>query len=127
MIIYITGLCCFVYLIVMALLKIKYRFWYSQPLSFRFSPYFLLYRFIPFSVPSSLTSSSYFTSIQNNLSNTHISTYNNSKIIVYPFIHNVNYADICVYSNYDNHAVQTIPFKYIVKLLNDKILLIKYI
>lgn len=125
-IIYILVLCCIVYLIVMALLKIKYRFWYSQPLSFRFSPYLLLYRFIPSFMSSS--SSSYFTSIQNNLSNTRVSTYNNTKIVVYPFIQHVNYTNICVYSNYDNIKstiyrctdVNSIPFGDIVKLLNNQ-------
>lgn len=116
MIIYIVGLSCIVYLIVMALLKIKYRFWYSQPLSFRFSPYFLLSRFIH--SPISSSSSSYFTSIQHNLSNIPFSTYNNTKLIIYPFIHHVNYVDICVYSKYDRF--HHLPLSGIVKLLNMK-------
>lgn len=112
---YIIGLCFVVYLIIMGLLKFKYRFWYSQPLSIRFSPYYLLYRILP---SSSSSSSSYFTSIQHNLSNIPISTYNNTKLIVYPFIHHVNYVDISVYSKYDRF--QSIPFSEIVNLLNMK-------
>lgn len=114
---YIIFVICIIYLVIIATLKIKYRFWYSQPLSLRVSPYWWWSN-----IYNSATSStsSYLLSKQYNLSNT-------STIL--PFIHNVNRKNIKVYHSYDNnrltedkfsrtYTIETIPFTDIVDLIN---------
>ena len=114
---YIIFVICIIYLITIGLLKIKYKFWYSQPISLRVSPYWWwskIYR------DSESMSSSYLLSKKYNLSNT-------STIL--PFIHNVNRKNIQVYHSYDNntltedrfsrtYTIETIPFTDIVDLIN---------
>lgn len=123
---------CLIYLIIVGVLKIKYAFWYSQPLSFRISPrwwFSTIYR----SWLSSAASSSYLLTCQNNLSESKIITsYNgNQNAVLLPFIYNVNRENIIVYRN--QHlldindqiykisrapTIHSIPFPEIAHLIN---------
>jgi hypothetical protein len=114
---YIIFVICIIYLIIIATLKIKYKFWYSQPLSLRVSPYWWWSNIYN---SASSSTSSYLLSKQYNLSNT-------STIL--PFIHNVNRKNIKVYHSYENnrltedkfsrtYTIETIPFTDIVDLIN---------
>lgn len=114
---YIIFVICIIYLIIIATLKIKYRFWYSQPLSLRVSPYWWWSNIYN---SASSSTSSYLLSKQYNLSNT-------STIL--PFIRNVNRKNIKVYHSYENnrltedkfsrtYTIETIPFTDIVDLIN---------
>jgi hypothetical protein len=114
---YIIFVICIIYLIIIATLKIKYKFWYSQPISLRVSPYWWWSNIYN---SASSSTSSYLLSKQYNLSNT-------STIL--PFIHNVNRKNIKVYHSYENnrltedkfsrtYTIETIPFTDIVDLIN---------
>jgi hypothetical protein len=127
---------CLIYLIIVGVLKIKYAFWYSQPLSFRISPRWwcsTIYHSCLSSKTESAASSSYLLTCQNNLSESKIITsYNgNQNAVLLPFIYNVNRENIIVYRN--QHlldindqiykisrapTIQSIPFSEIAHLIN---------
>ena len=119
-----------IYLIAMAILKIKYGFWHNQPLSCRYSPYWWWHRLVPLSSRSgSNSASSYILTTQYNLSNTIASmSSGTTKAVIFPFIHNVNYKQIYVYYNRDRfpiaseisryNDITSIPFDQIAQFFN---------
>jgi hypothetical protein len=99
---------CIFYLTCIAVLKFKYRFWYNQPITFRFWPALWYNSEIKYPL-------SRFPSI------------GVGGAVVYPFINNVNYTNICVYYSLERfhgadkgraNDIQSIPFDEIAKLLN---------
>ncbi len=127
---------CLIYLIIIGVLKIKYAFWYSQPLSFRISPRWWcssIYNYYLSPNNDSAALSSYLLTFQNNLSESKtITSYNGTQnAVLLPFIYNVNRENIIVYRNQHLldindqiykisrvHTIQSIPFPEIAHLIN---------
>ena len=112
---YALCIICAVYLICIAVLKFNYYYWYNQPLTFRFSVRRLW----------AARRLNTFTSVMNPLLDRGNETGRLPGVTVYPFITNVNYKNVDVYST---TAVNTglglgldhsdIPFDMIAELLN---------
>jgi hypothetical protein len=85
---YVLCILCALYLIVIAVLKFKYYYWYHQPLTFRFS----VWRFWAARRPNT------FTSTMNPLGVGDGGGAVSGAAVVYPFITNVNYENVKVYS-----------------------------
>jgi len=82
---YAICILCALYLVVIAVLKFKYYYWYHQPLTFRFS----VWRFWAARRPNTFTST--MNPLRDVVSVDHAA-------VVYPFITNVNYDNVKVYS-----------------------------
>ena len=85
---YVLCILCALYLIAVAVLKFKYYYWYQQPLTFRFS----VRRFW------AARRSNTFTSTMNPLGDVIGGSVGGAAAVVYPFITNVNYENVKVYS-----------------------------
>ena len=85
---YVLCILCALYLITIAVLKFNYYYWYHQPLTFRFS----VWRFWAARRPNT------FTSTMNLFGGVGDGHGNGTCDVVYPFITNVNYENIKVYS-----------------------------
>ena len=85
---YVLCILCALYLIAVAVLKFKYYYWYQQPLTFRFS----VRRFW------AARRSNTFTSTMNPLGDVVGGSVGGAAAVVYPFITNVNYENVKVYS-----------------------------
>lgn len=117
---YVIVLICVIYLICIALLKLKYGYWYSQPLTFRFSPSWTF---------GKDTSASCFTSPKNRLTVSYsVSPSLSSSTPIYPFITHLNFTNMRVYFNRDRFRnnkisrdsdINSIPFENITDLLNN--------
>ena len=110
---YALCIICAIYLICIAVLKFNYYYWYSQPLTFRFSVWRLW----------AARRANTFTSVMNPLDRTSYVTRRLPGVTVYPFITNVNYKNVDVYStNAFNTGLglchSDIPFDMISELLN---------
>jgi hypothetical protein len=82
---YVLCILCALYLIVIAVLKFKYYYWYHQPLTFRFS----VWRLWAARRPNTFTST--MNPLRDVVGVDHAA-------VVYPFITNVNYDNVKVYS-----------------------------
>ena len=112
---YALCIICAVYLICIAVLKFNYYYWYNQPLTFRFSVWRLW----------AARRANTFTSVMNPLLGSGNEIGRLPGVTVYPFITNVNYKNVDVYST---TALNTglglgldhsdIPFDMIAELLN---------
>ena len=113
---YVICILCALYLIVIAVLKFKYYYWYHQPLTFRFS----VKRWYAVRRPNT------FTSTMNPLRDVvGVGSVSGRGLrdVVYPFITNVNYENVKVYSTASVASISRnpppkIPFKGIAELLN---------
>jgi len=104
---YALCIICAIYLICIAVLKFNYYYWYSQPLTFRFS----VRRLWAVRRPNT------FTSVMNPLGRGN-ETGRLPGVTIYPFITNVNYKNVDVYSTTALNSHSDIPFEGIVELLN---------
>ena len=108
---YALCIICAIYLISIAVLKFNYYYWYSQPLTFRFSVWRLW----------AARRLNTFTSVMNPLDRTSYVTGRLPGVTVYPFITNVNYKNVDVYSTTALNiglGHSDIPFDMIAELLN---------
>ena len=104
---YVICVLCALYLISIAVLKFNYYYWYHQPLTFRFS----VKRWYAARRPNT------FTSTMNPLGGGG----GGHAAVVYPFITNVNYENVKVYSTTVasiSRSPDIIPFKEIAELCN---------